>query len=209
MLPEAELREALSRVQLCTIRGPWVRRVSLAAILTGPPGAPQGTNPRPLWPGGPRRDGARFVPRDRFDALHLASDAITAVAEGEGLFRGRDGRLVVPLHSPEVDFRIEGVLIGVLDLADRTVQTELGTTVYELTGDWRLMQIIGEAIPTQILGQLAYESGRIVAIRYMSTKNPNGGQNIVVLTDRLSINTGNFVEVFDPTGVLAERLPWP
>jgi len=71
------------------------------------------------------------------------------------------------------------------------------------------MQIIGEAIPTQILGQLAYESGRIVAIRYMSTKNPNGGQNIVVLTDRLSINTGNFVEVFDPTGVLAERLPWP
>lgn len=115
--------------------------------------------------------------------------------------------MVVPPAIWRVFFPVQGMLTGVLDLADPVIQGGLGTSLYELTGDWRLMQSMGQMAPTQELGRLAYESGRIVALQYISTKNPEGGRNIVVFTDRLAVHPANRISVADPSTGLVHELP--
>lgn len=54
--------------------------------------------------------------------------------------------------------------------------------------------------------QLAYDSGRIAGIKYASAEHA-GGINVVVFPDRLAIAAGNYLEVYDPHGHFAQRLP--
>ncbi len=71
-----------------------------------------------------------------------------------------------------------------------------------MTGNW----VKATHPPTQLLAQLAYDSGRIAGIKYASAKNKHG-VNLVVFPDRLSLASGNFLEVFDPYGHLNQRIP--
>ena len=61
---------------------------------------------------------------------------------------------------------VDAILVNVLDLTDLSIQQALGTTRQELTGEWRVTQESGAEAPTQLLGRVCYESGRIDAIRY-------------------------------------------
>ena len=97
---------------------------------------------------------------------------------------------------------MDGILNNLLDLNDATTLAALGTTAQEMTGTWAATP----HPPTQLLGRRAYDSGRIAGIKYASAKHP-GGINVVVFPDRISVAAGNYLEVYDPHGHLAQRLP--
>lgn len=105
---------------------------------------------------------------------------------------------------------VAGSLERVLDLTDPAIQSRLGTSLSELTGDWRYSQDLylegkGPLPPTQRLGQVAYESGRVMGIRYHSAKNIGQGSCFAVFPERLG--STSWLEVFDPHGLIRQRLP--
>lgn len=103
--------------------------------------------------------------------------------------------------APWVIISVDGILDNVLDLTNPASLAALGTNVQEMTGNWVTIQ----QPPTQVLGRLAYDSGRITGIKYASAKNP-GGLNLVVFSERITLIPGNYLEVFDPHGNLAQKI---
>ena len=59
--------------------------------------------------------------------------------------------------------------------------------------------------PTQVLAQAAYDSGLVAGIQYSSAKHA-GGVNVVVFPDRLVAAPGDYLEAYDPQGLIAQRL---
>ena len=174
MLPAEELREALLSLPILPQMGIWSRVVEYH-LLQGPPPGSKG-KPQPLWPGGSVLKGGRFTPKRGFGSIYLASDPVTALSEVAAVLTGI-GSVRTP---PWVVVTVEGFLEGVLDLTKSMVQSRLGTSIAELTGDWRFSQSLhskGQAPmpPTQLLGKTAYETGRIVGMRYHSTRNLGKG----------------------------------
>ncbi len=206
MLPEDQLRAALLTLPSITVPGPWARVVDYAALQGPTPGAPTGTPAQSLWSGGSLRSGGRFTPPGAFEALYLALDLITALIEAGEIFLTSEGPPLLPAAVPKAYFRVEGILTDVLDLTDPSVRAGAGTSPQELTGTWRYRQSHGELAPTQILGRLAYESGRFKGLQSISAKNSNTGRVLVVFTDRLG-PPPSFIEVRDPAGYLTKRLP--
>lgn len=142
--------------------------------------------------------------------MYLASDPLTALKEVDAILNGQIPPFTI-LTPPWTVFAIEGALEKILDLTDHRVQTRLGTSFSELTGDWRFQQSRhlrgdGPLPPTQLLGQVAYATGSILGMRYDSAKNP-GGFNFVVFPDRLVVGRSSFMEVYDPHGLIGQRLP--
>jgi RES domain-containing protein len=163
--------------------------------------APGLTGPaQPLWGGAAKRVGARFTPQGGFDSIYLARDPVTAFLEVSALVMLQGGPVPV-CTSPWVIVTVDGMLNHLLDLTDATTLGAFGTTTQEMTGAWAAMQ----HPPTQLLGRLAYESDRIAGIKYASAKHP-GGSNLVVFPERISVAAGNFLEVYDPHGNLAQRI---
>jgi RES domain-containing protein len=201
MLPRPQLAAALHRIVLVSARGPWSRTIGYCHLLGPPPG--QTGPPQPLWGGAAKTVGARFTPIGRFDSIYLAHDPITAFIEVSALIFLPGGP--TPVRSgPWVVIGVDGILNGLLDLTDPATLADLGTTAQEMTGTWATIP----HPPTQLLGKLAYDSGHIVGIRYASAKHP-GGINLVVFPDRVAVATGNYLEVYDPHGHLAQRIPYP
>jgi hypothetical protein len=100
---------------------------------------------------------------------------------------------------------VRGSLLSVLDLMDAAIVASLGSSRQELTGGWRYTQEqTGEAL-TQCLGRVCHVTGFFDGIRYSSSKNPPDGTCFAVFPDRLKAPT--FLEVYDPNGNLAQRLP--
>jgi len=198
MLAEADLRRVVASLPVRAVHGPWFRVVDFAALQSAPPDhSPEGS-PQPLWAGGPRRRGARFTPRDSFDTIYLASDPITAILESNRAFL-LPGRPLVPLRAvPTVTLTVDGVIADALDLTDVSVQERLGTSLAELTGDWRYTQSSGGVPPTQLLARLAHGSTRIHALLYRSAKNLEQGANLAVFTERFGCGRLCYLEVFDP-----------
>jgi RES domain-containing protein len=204
MLPEAELRVVLSTAPLREVPGPWSKAVAFRHLQGPPPGGETGDPPQPLWPGGAPRYGARFTPRGSFGTIYLASDIETALREVGAIFRPT---ITIP-GEPWVVVPVEGSLAAVLDLTDVALQDLIGSSLQELTGTWRI-QPPGREAPTHTLGRLAYETGRIVGIRYISAKNPERGTNVAVFVDRLVAGAGRsgFLRAVDPHSHLAQRFP--
>jgi len=201
MLQGAALAEALARVPLVELHGPWARAVAFQHLRAAPPGHPSEGPPQPLWPGSAALRGARFTPKGGFGSVYLSGDAVTALAEVEGVFLHRQLRpVLVPCRRVWMVIRVEGLLTRVLDLADPKVQALLGSSSAELMDPWLGI----DRPPTQRLGQAAFESGRVVALRYGSIKHPDG-YNLVVFTDRLADVAPDYLEVSEPG--MAQRLP--
>lgn len=199
MLPLLQLAAALQSAALVSAHGPWSRAIGYRHLLGPPPG--QTGPPQPLWGGAAKTAGARFTPIGGFDSIYLAHDPITAFIEVSALILLPGGP--VPVRSaPWVVVSVDGIINNLLDLTDATTLAALGTTDQEMTGTWAATP----HPPTQLVGQLAYDSGRIAGIKYASAKHP-GGLNVVVFPDRLAIAAGNYLEVYDPHGHLAQRLP--
>jgi len=198
MLPRLQLGAELGTVKLASRHGPWSRAIGYRYLLGPPPGLTG--PPQPLWGGAASLVGARFTPQGGFDSIYLAHDPITAFIEVSALVLLPGGP--VPVRTaPWVVVSVDGILNGVLDLTDSTTLTALGSTAQEMTGNWATTP----HPPTQLLGQLAYDSGRISGIQYASAKRP-GGLNLVVYPDRISVTAGNYLEVYDPHGNLAQRI---
>jgi RES domain-containing protein len=198
MLSLGKLAAALTSVQLTSTHGPWSRAIGHRYLLGPPPG--QTGPPQPLWGGAARIAGARFTPQSSFDSIYLAHDPITAFVEVSALVLLPGGP--VPVRSaPWVVVTVDGILNNLLDLTDAAILAALGTTEQEMTGAW----VKSSRPPTQWLGQLAYDSGRIAGIKYASAKHP-GGLNLVAFPDRIPATAGSFLEVYDPNGKLAQRI---
>jgi RES domain-containing protein len=209
VLPDAELRAILPRLPRITVPSPhgsWSRTVG-AHLLLGPPrGAPEGSPPQPLWPGGAANIGARFTPRGGFGTIYLASDEQTALLEAESIFLSSRGSVHPGLRQPQTLLPVTGFLPDFLDLTDPATQRELETSLSELTGHWRVIQDTGGTPPTQLLAQAAYDAGSIAGLYYVSAKNPVAGRGIAVFVDRL-IPGRHLLEVIDPNRVFNQRLP--
>ena len=199
MLPLPQLAAALDGAALVSAHGPWSRAIGYRHLLGPPPG--QTGPPQPLWGGAAKLAGARFTPVGRFDSIYLAHDPITAFIEVSALILLPGGP--APVRSaPWVVISVDGITNKLLDLTDPATLAALGTTAQEITGTWATLP----HPPTQLLGQLAYDSGHIAGIKYASAKHP-GGINVVVFPDRIAVASGNYLEVYDPHGHLAQRLP--
>jgi hypothetical protein len=146
------LAEALAHVPLIELHGPWARAVAFQHLRAAPSGHPPESPVQPLWPGSATLRGARFTPKGGFGSVYLSGDAVTALAEVEGVFLHRQLRpVLVPCRQVWLVIRVEGLLTRVLNLADPKVQTLLGSSPAELTGPWLGM----DRPPTQRLGQAA------------------------------------------------------
>ena len=212
MLPDSELRAALRDVPLISVGGPWTRAIAYNLLQGPPPDGAPGDLPQPLWPGGPIRTGARFNPRGTFGSVYLASDPTTALDEVGAILERPELAPMTIRTPPWTVFAVEGFLEQVLDLTALGIQSRLGTSLAELTGDWRFSQALhrreeGPLPPTQLLGQLAYESGRIIAMKYHSAKNTGRGYGYVVFSERLRALRASFLDVYDPYGLIRQGLP--
>lgn len=142
----------------------------------------------------------------------MASDPITALKEVDANLN-RPGLPPFTIQTPPwTIFAVKGVLERILDLTDLHVQAALGTSFSELTGQWRVPQARylrgeGPLPPTQLLGQVVYEAGSILGMKYDSAKNEGEGFNFVVFSDRLPIGRSSYLEVYDPHDLIRQRLP--
>ena len=199
MLPADQLAKALPTVKLRAVHGPWSRCVGYRHLLAPPPGATSGL-PQPLWGGAAKIAGARFTPKGGFDSLYLASDPVTALTEVSALVALPGGP--VPVRAaPLVIVSVDGVVSRVLDLCEADTLAALGTNMQEITGRW----VKVAQPPTQVLAQTAYDAGTIAGIQYPSAKHA-GGVNLVVFPDRLTSGPTDYLEAYDPQGMIAQRL---
>lgn len=196
MLPLAELASVLPRVPRITVHGTWIRAIAFTALMG---------SRDPLW--ADRAQQGRFSPKGSFAALYLASDEATARAEVEDVFQHRG--FARPVHLPSDIWTyvpVSGIVNGIIDLTDHTIQHSLATSVSELTGIWRFGNPRGVLPPTQLLGALAFELGAIAGFRYVSARTPEHGINHVIFVDRLRLGIDS-LEVIDRAGTLSRRLP--
>jgi hypothetical protein len=140
----------------------------------------------------------------------LAEDELTPLMEVAGVLRP-PGSSVPLLFDPQVMMTVDGVLSDVLDLTDVATQQALGTSHQELTGAWLLQQSRflagqGPLPPTQLLGREAFAVGRVVGLRYPSSKNPTGVA-LVVFTTRLRSDQHSIAVFNQPLGTLQQSLP--
>lgn len=205
MYSRRTLLKKFSTCTLSTSTGPWSRAVAFKYLTGPPPGAPPGAPPSPLWPGGAKQFGQRFTPKGSFDTAYLASDIDTAMREVGAVLVDNDGKPIPLAASPFVAVSVLGVVHNVLDVTDPAVQAMIGTTLSELTGAWAFVPGGGVA-PTQQLGEAAYASGRIHAIRYNSVKNIGVGTCLAVFPDRLDPLLERLT-VKDPASNLVDTLP--
>ncbi len=153
---------------------------------------------------GARHFDGRFHVQGVAPALYFAESPLTALLEVEALF-GTSADFVVNRRHPLVLVNVELVIPrAVLDLTSVENLALFETSMQELTGSWYY-----DAAPaTQRMGRIAYENGRIVAIRYPSAKWR--GQliqpNMVVFRDRLAEMPGCKMVVYDPDGDLPKTV---
>ena len=152
---------------------------------------------------GSLQKGGRYNLPQAFEALYLAEDPITALLEVEAISKaGTQLRFFV--KPPLVVLSLYYQISTILDLTNPDNQSALGTNLQELTGNWLLMSMRGEAAPTQTLGEAAYSLQSIEALKVPSARDPNT-YNLVVFPDRLSVNS--WLRVYDDSGTINARLP--
>lgn len=202
MLAEPDLVRALRRIKPRSAHGFYSRFIEYRHLsLAGPRPAP---GPKPLWGLGGMLYGGRFTPKGAFETVYLAEDPVTAMAEVSGVIYSPKSPVPRVAQPPWVLITVEGVLLRVLDVTILEVQSAVGTNLQELTGAWRQIQAAEREAPTQTLGRLCRGSRRFEAIRYPSSKN-SAGICVAVFTDLL--RPPSMIEVLDPHGRLAQRLP--
>jgi RES domain-containing protein len=155
--------------------------------------------------------GARYTRVGGANALYLAPDGATALAEVEAVvFDPIHGVRPGMEHNPLLVFANKVRLPNVLDICDHKIQKALGTSDAELKAAWLRAQErhrngTGPLPPTQELGEAARAAQSILALRYPSYRHA-GVQNLVVFTDHLAALGGQIVMI-DVSGVHSQSLP--
>jgi RES domain-containing protein len=204
VLPERQLRAALRKIAPVPIEGPFSRAVALHYLIPKPAPAPR-VKPQPLWGMGSKRFGGRYTPKNSFETVYMAKDIVTALTEVQALISIPSGPAFTIVSAPWVTVAIQGFLSSVLDLTQAANVQAIGSSYQELTGAWRSVPGQTGEPPTHLLGRLCHSSGRFDGICYPSSKNPPSGVCAAVFPDRLRKSA--YLEVYDPHGNLAQRLP--
>lgn len=147
--------------------------------------------------------GGRYNAPSAFEALYLATHPVTSLLEVEALFKSAT-ELKCFLKPPQLLLSIEYKLSAIIDVANLDNQNTLNTNLQELTGNWRLMNALGQLAPTQLLGEAAYNLQTVEALKVPSARDTNS-YNLVVFPDRLSGNS--FLRVYDDSGTINAQLP--
>lgn len=208
----AEFQAIITSLALEESGGTWVRAIPLQYLSAPPPGSPEDALPNPLWPGGTHLTEARFIPKAMCDAYHISESISTALAEAERLPES----IVDPVFGvPRADLallRVDWRLTAVLNLCDAAVQDALAVTEEDLVSLTSLLDVLDQThnpaaeTLTQQIGRAAYRDPRIAAILYPSARRRTG-RNIVVFTDRLTPESGQFLQTQDATRNRIWRLP--
>jgi RES domain-containing protein len=203
MLSEPDLQAVLQNIKPALAHGPFSRCVGLHHLVPKLLSAP--ADPQPLWGLGSKQGGGRFTSRNGFETVYLAEDMVTALTEVIAVVTTLPGRPTTLETHPWAIVVVRGLLLSVLDLTRSDMVRKLGSSHQELTGAWRYTQEQTGEAPTQLLGRVCYQSKLFDGIRYSSSKNPPHGVCLAVFPDRLKPPA--FLEVHDPHGNLAQRLP--
>lgn len=150
---------------------------------------------------GARESSGRYHRKGMAPALYFAQSPIIALAEVGLLVGAGNGFRSYP-QPPQIIVNTEITIPkGILDLTIEGNRAALSTQLQELTGSW----IIEENCATQRLGQVAYDTGRIVAIKFPSrTTEERIEPNLVVFIDRLNAHDGASLVPYDPEKELPE-----
>ena len=202
MRPPSELAAVLPTLPRLTMQAHGYRIIAAQYLQ-----AMSGLHPVRFFYGlGATKEGQRFTPKGGMPTIYLADTLETAFAEAnpvQAIVRAVDPALAPPT-PPGAYAAIRYHLDSVLDVTDPDVQAALGTDRAELMASWRTASSRGQVTPTQQLGQAAFDSGLVQALWYESVRAP-GAFCLAVFPDRL-IDPA-FLEVYDPTNRLQERLP--
>jgi RES domain-containing protein len=182
MLDEKGIRAYLPRVAHRREGGPFFRRLKLEPLKLF---IEQGRLDL-LYALGAGMVGGRFTPKgSNMKCLYVSEDELTAKAECYRLRNLSRGQLErAPASPPGVSYSVTANLERILDLTNRSHLNHLETTVEELSLEFRGAPPT-VIIPSQVLGQLAYESGLFDGIRYFSAIRPDHA-NYVIWRDRLA-----------------------
>lgn len=131
----------------------------------------------PLSAIGALQNGGRYNAPNAFNVLYTANSRVTAFKETQALFDTDDGQLWDSPRNPELVLTLEVMLLCVLDLTDRALCADLGTSRNELVSAMPSRFILnaqGKTTPTQNLGAAAYLTERISALKVPSAAHPDG-----------------------------------
>jgi RES domain-containing protein len=197
MLDAAELKKALDGISPTPYSERNVFRcVELSALI-----ADGSRKIQPLYDLGPRQSGQRYTPVGGPRCLYVSEHHGTSYIEATGMFTSLAA--VAQQHAPaEVTLSFRVSLAAVLDVTEDTVQKALRTTEIELKRSWEWQVAMGQPVPTQILGQVAFDSTKYQAIRFPSARL-TGEVNLVIWTER--VTAPSFVECTDPN--YYQRIP--
>ena len=196
MLGAADLANALAGLAVQAYTRNVFRCVELDALLSFIP-------PQPLFDLGAGKTGQRFTPVGGPRALYVAEHPATAYFETGQMFASV-AAIAQQQAPPTVILNLTVHIENVLDLTVHETQVGLGTTIAELTANWQWQLAIGAVPPTHVLSEVAFASGRFQAIRYPSALQTQQS-NLIIWTERLA--NPSFVQVIDPSGRFAHRLP--
>jgi RES domain-containing protein len=198
MLTGSALASAILGLPNSTFTGNLFRSVILNEVL-GNLGNNSLRRRRLLAGIGSPKGGARFTRIGGPNSLYLADEPETALLELRQNFWNE--QTAPPAY---LTYTVRAQLQSLLDISDSSVQTTLEITPEELKEPWRLRQDRGERVPTQVLGQAVFDSGRYQAIRYSSARVP--GKTCVLIFPDL-IRDPYFIEIYDFGNILQDRIP--
>lgn len=202
MLGERELRRILFGGPLIPLQGPFHRYTELYYLVEA---LRERRRPGILAGVGAFLLGGRYNPPRSFETLYVATTGHTALLEAKSTFLASRIVADLPPETPLLYVGINGRLSNVLDLTNPDVLTALGTTTEKLEAPWMPFQARGVEAPTQTLGRIAYETGRIEALYYHSTKDKPSGRCVAIFPRRLAPPSS--IEIVDHKGLIGERLP--
>ncbi|MBE3587713.1 MAG: RES family NAD+ phosphorylase [Thermoanaerobacteraceae bacterium] len=135
----------------------------------------------------------RFHRKGDFPCVYLGESIATVTQEV----------IEPPIFPPKVLVSVSIRVHNLLDLTDEKVLDELDTTIQEMTGRWEKSYNLGKVPSTQILGKVAYDSGRFEGIIYYSCKTNYLAKNLVLFTDKL-VN-GSYITLHDPDQLIGKK----
>ncbi|CAN5550677.1 hypothetical protein BH11CYA1_BH11CYA1_44020 [soil metagenome] len=132
---------------------------------------------------GPRLSGQRYTPVGGARALYVSEHPSTSYIEATGMFASV-AALAQQNAPAEVQLQFRTRLESILDITLPGNQALLDTNSTELALSWQWQMAMGKTVPTQILGELAFTSGKFQAIRFPSSRNAEA-INLVIFTERV------------------------
>lgn len=188
MLESTALTEVLQTIKPIPYSRNVYRCVELAALIG------DGTRKiQPLYDLGPRQSGQRYTPIGGARALYVSENHTTSYLEATGMFSSV-AALSEQIVPSEVTLQFKVSLGAVLDITLEENLKALATTTIELSRSWQWQMAMDLPVPTQILGESTFNSGRFQAIRFRSTRHSE--VNLVIFTE--TVKDPSFVEVTDP-----------